>query len=208
MAISNYSELKSSIGDWLNRSDLTSVIPTFISLAEAQMERVLRTRQMIVRATATIDSKYGAVPGDFLEVKSFKLTSTTPPQPLQFVTVDEMDNLDSLNTATGRPKYFSVVGEQFRVHPSPDSSYTGELIYYAQLSKLSDSNTTNWLLTSSPDVYLYGALIQAAPYLQDDARINVWSGLYAAGVEAVQVSDDRAATSGGTLKIRAKPFGA
>lgn len=208
MAISNYSELKSSIGDWLNRSDLTSVIPTFIALAEAQIERVLRTRQMIVRANATIDTKYGAVPGDFLEVKSFKLTSTTPPQPLQFVTVDEMDGLDSLNTSTGRPKYFSVVGSQFRVHPSPDASYTGELIYFAQLSKLSDSNTTNWLLTDAPDVYLYGSLIQAAPYLQDDARLNVWSTLYASGIQAVQVSDDRAATSGGTLKVRAKPFGA
>lgn len=208
MAISNYSELKSALGDWLNRSDLTSVIPTFISLAEAQMERVLRTRQMIVRANATIDTKYGAVPGDFLEVKSFKLTSTSPPQPLQFETMDALDNKDATNTSTGKPLYFSVVGNQFRVHPSPDSNYTAELTYYAQLSKLSDSNTTNWLLTDSPDVYLYGALIQAAPYLQDDARINVWSGLYAAGVEAVQVSDDRAATSGGTLKVRAKPFGA
>jgi len=207
MAISNYSELKSALGDWLNRSDLTSVIPTFISLAEAQMERVLRTRQMIVRANATIDTKYGAVPGDFLEVKSFKLTSTSPPQPLQFATMDEMDNKDAQNTSTGKPLYFSVVGNQFRVHPSPDSNYTAELTYYAKLSKLSDSNTTNWLLTNSTDVYLYGALIQAAPYLQDDARINVWSGLYAAGVEAVQVSDDRAATSGGTLKVRAKPFG-
>ena len=84
MALTTYTELKTSIGDWLNRSDLTSVIPDFISLAEAQIERTLRTRQMIVRANASFDAQYGAVPSDFLETKSLKLTSTNPQTPLQF----------------------------------------------------------------------------------------------------------------------------
>jgi hypothetical protein len=74
MALTTYTELKTSIGDWLNRSDLTNAIPDFISLAEAQVERTLRTRQMIVRANASFDAQYGAVPADFLETKSLKLT--------------------------------------------------------------------------------------------------------------------------------------
>ena len=60
MALTTYAELKTSIGDWLNRADLTAVIPDFISLAEAQIERTLRTRQMIVRANASFDAQYGA----------------------------------------------------------------------------------------------------------------------------------------------------
>ncbi len=67
MALTTYTELKASIADWLNRTDLTTTIPDFISLAEAQIERTLRTRQMIVRANASFDSEYGAVPADFLE---------------------------------------------------------------------------------------------------------------------------------------------
>jgi hypothetical protein len=78
MALSTYAELKTSIGDWLNRSDLTSVIPDFISLAEAQVERTLRTRQMIVRANASFDAQYGAVPADFLETKSLKAHKHKP----------------------------------------------------------------------------------------------------------------------------------
>jgi hypothetical protein len=75
------------------------------------------------------------------------------------------------------------------------------------LSKLSTSNTTNWLLTSNPDIYLYGALLQAAPYLQDDARIQTWATLYERALNDSQTADDRGASSGGALLTRAKTFG-
>jgi hypothetical protein len=126
---------------------------------------------------------------------------------LQFETIDSLDDLLTQYTSSGKPKFFGVVGSQLRVVPIPDSSYTGELIYYSKLAKLSNSNTTNWLLTKAPDVYLYGSLLQAAPYLQDDARIQVWAGLYKAGIEELQIADERGATSGGVLKSRAKSFG-
>jgi hypothetical protein len=206
MALSTYAELKASVADWLNRSDLTSAITDFVSLAEAQMERTLRTTQMITRATATIDAEYNATPGDFLEARTFKM-DTNPVTPLQFETIDSLDELLTVYTSSGKPKFFGVVGSQIRVVPIPDSSYTGELIYYSKLAKLSTSNTTNWLLTKAPDVYLYGSLLQAAPYLQDDARIQVWAGLYQRGIEELQIADERGATSGGKLKSRAKSFG-
>jgi hypothetical protein len=207
MALTTYAELKTSIGDWLNRSDLTSVIPDFISLAEAQVERTLRTRQMIVRANASFDAQYGAVPSDFLETKSLKLTSTNPQTPLEFLSIDALDQKAAEYTASGKPRFFGVVGGQLRIVPTPDSTYTTELTYYAKLSKLSTSNTSNWLLSSSPDIYLYGALLQAAPYLQDDARIQTWATLYERALNDLQTADDRSATSGGALLTRAKTFG-
>jgi len=207
MALTTYTELKTSIGDWLNRSDLTTAIPDFISLAEAQVERTLRTRQMIVRANASFDAQYGAVPADFLETKSLKLTSTNPQTPLEFLSIDALDNKASEYTGSGKPRFFGVVGGQFRLVPTPDSNYTTELTYYAKLTKLSNTVTTNWLLASSPDIYLYGALLQAAPYLQDDARIQVWSSLYDRAMSELQTADDRGASSGGALLTRAKSFG-
>lgn len=207
MALTTYAELKTSIGDWLNRSDLTSVIPDFISLAEAQIERTLRARQMIVRANASFDAQYGAVPSDFLETKSLKLTSTNPQTPLEFLSIDALDQKAAEYTASGKPRFFGVVGGQLRIVPTPDSTYTTELTYYAKLSKLSTSNTSNWLLSSSPDIYLYGSLLQAAPYLQDDARIQTWATLYERALNDLQTADDRSASSGGALLTRAKTFG-
>jgi hypothetical protein len=206
MSISTYSQLKSTIGDWLNRDDLVSAIPSFIALAEAQLERALRVRQMMERSTATIDTQYSALPADFLETKTFKITSSAPIQPLQFATLEQMDDFDAANSSQQRPTLFTIVGNQIRVHPAPDSSYTAELVYYAKLPKLSDSNTTNWLLTSSPDVYLYGALLQSAPYLKDDERMAVWTTLYTAGLESIKTAD-QGATSSGLIKSRVKPFG-
>ena len=207
MALTTYTELKTSIGDWLNRSDLTTAIPDFISLAEAQIERTLRTRQMIVRANASFDAQYGAVPSDFLEVKSLKLTSTNPQTPLSFLSIDALDNEMTKYTASGKPKFFGVVGGQFRIVPTPDANYTTELTYYAKLTKLSTSVASNWLLSSSPDIYLYGSLLQAAPYLQDDARIQTWATLYERALNDLQTADDRGASSGGALLTRAKTFG-
>lgn len=209
MALTTYTELKASLADWLNRSDLTAAIPDFISLAESQIERQLRTRQMIVRATASFAAaqEYGTVPNDFLEVKSIKL-NTNPITPLQFQTIDAMDSLSNTTyLSSGKPLYFSIVGEQIRLLPIPDGAYTAELVYYAKLTKLSSSVATNFLLTQAPDVYLYGALLQAAPYLQFDERIPVWSSLYQAGLDQLQIADDRGSTSGGALMARARTFG-
>ena len=207
MALTTYTELKASVADWLNRTDLTSVIPDFISLAEAQIERTLRTRQMIVRATASINTEYSAVPDDFLETKSIKL-NTNPVTALVFESIDALDSLKSTTyISPGRPGYFGIVGGQIRVLPVPDSTYTAELIYYAKLSKLSSSVAVNWLLTQAPDVYLYGSLMQAAPYLKDDSRVPVWAAIYTRGLEELQIADDRGATSGGSIMMRARSFG-
>jgi hypothetical protein len=147
------------------------------------------------------------LPSDFLETKSFKLTSTNPVTPLIFQTIDALDDLSRTFSAASRPKYFGIVGTQIRVVPVPDATYTTELIYYSKLSKLSSTVSTNWLLTASPDIYLYGSLLQAAPYLQDDARIPVWSSLYERALTDVQTADDRGATSGGAMSARARSFG-
>jgi hypothetical protein len=207
MALTTYTELKASIADWLNRTDLTSEIPDFISLAEAQIERQLRTRQMLTRTTLTIDSEFESTPADLLEVRALKLTGTNPITPLTFMTMDSLDEQSTIDLGSGKPKFFTVVGSEFRFVPTPDASYAAEIVYFARLNKLSVSVATNFLLTSSPDIYLYGSLLQAAPYLQDDARIQVWAALYERALSDLQVADDRGSNSGGKLLTRAKTFG-
>lgn len=205
MALTSYSELKSSIADWLNRGDLTAVIPDFISLAEAQMERKLPTQKMVKRANATIDTPFSAIPSDLLSVKSLVLTSTAPVQPLVFLTEDELDAKKYTYRSTGKPLYFALVGNQIEVLPAPDTGYTAEITYVATLAKLSDSNTSNWVLARHPDVYLYGSLLQAAPYLRDDERVGLWSSQYQAAIEDMLVQNERAAFSQGRTAMAVKP---
>lgn len=206
MAITTYAELKSAIADWLNRDDLDAVIPNFISLAEAHFNRTMRHRKMVTRSDATLDTPYFAVPADWLENIRFQL-NTNPVTPLLYVTPEQAAEERQKYNASGQPLFFSMVGEQFQVVPSPDTSYGAELLYYAKIPALSDANTTNWLLTESPDVYLYGSLVQSAPYLKEDERISVWAGLYQQFVDDMMLADERARIGSSKLKARIRTFG-
>jgi hypothetical protein len=205
MALNSYSALKSSIADWLNRDDLTATIPDFISLAEAQLERRLPVQKRTQRSTATIDTQFSALPSDFVSAKSLVLTSTAPVQPLTFLTEDEMDAKKSVYRTSGKPLFFALVGSQIEVLPPPDTGYTAELTYVATLAKLSDSNASNWILERHPDVYLYGALLQAAPYLRDDERVALWTPLYGQAIEDMILQNERAAFSQGRMAMTVRP---
>jgi hypothetical protein len=203
MSITTYAELQSSIADWLLRDDLTSVIPTFISLAEAKFNRRIRDYRMVKRATAQVDTPYFAIPSDWQENIRFQL-NTSPITTLEYVTPDQAAEEKRLYNSSGRPAFFTMIGDQFQIVPAPDSQYDAELTYYSKIPALSGSNTSNWLLEKAPDIYLYGALMEAAPYLDDDARIQVWGGLLEQSMNAIQIESDRAKTGSSSIRMRAK----
>ena len=204
MAIATYSELQASVADWLNRTDLTSAIGDFVALAESQFNRSIRHRYMITRSQATIDSEYSATPADWIQTVSLIL-ETNPVTQMEFVTNEALNALKASSSATGTPSSYSHVGTEIQVYPAPAntaSGYQAELVYYAKIPALSDTNTTNWLLTHNPDIYLYGTLLQSAPYLQNDERITVWASLYQRAIDDLEVSNQR--TAGQTsVKMRA-----
>ena len=208
MAITNYGELKSTMSDFLNRSDVDSIIPTFIDFAEAEFNRALRVRQMVFRAEAPIDTRFSAVPADFLEAKDLVVVTGTPVTPLQFVTQQELAQIRNEEiTTAGKPRYFSVVGDEFEVVPTPDAVYSVEMSYYAKIPALTSDGQTNWLLTDYPDLYLYTSLSHSAPYLRDDERIAVWAGLAQKAREELIAADQSASYSGATPRVRIRGFG-
>lgn len=205
MAISTYDELKTSIADFLNRDDLASVIPDFITMAEASMNRSVRHWRMEGRATAEIDTKYSAIPADFLEVITFH-TTTGNFRPLELLSQGELlQRRQSTQDTSGAPSYYAITAGEIEVYPTPDGTYNTELYYYQRISALSASNTTNWLLTYFPDAYLYGSLIHSAPYLKDDARIQIWAALYNESVGSINRESEASkfGGSGRRMKIRA-----
>lgn len=207
MAITTYSELKSAIADELNRQDLTSVIPNFISLAEARFNRDLRVRQMVKRANATTvaGNRYLSLPTDWQEARNLQVTANGRNNRLQYATLDYADtfNADRADTS-GVPIYFNVTGAEIELIPKPAGEYPVEMTYYGRITPLSDTATSNWLLAQWPDIYLYGSLIHSAPYLKEDDRLNVWSAIYDRLTGDIRVADERAQYSGSILKARTR----
>lgn len=202
MPLSTYAELQTAISDFLNRDDLTATVPTFIALAEAQLQRDVRHWRMENRADAQIDDRYTPLPEDWVETKRLTINCATGERSLRLMSLTDMQaqRERSMNTA-GCPSGYAHTRGEIEVYPVPDGIYTGELYYIAKIPSLSDDNTSNWLLSEAPDAYLYGALMQSAPYLADDQRIAVWAGLYQAAIGGLNAAGEKAQHSGTGLRL-------
>lgn len=214
MAITTYAELQTAIADWLARSGdstITAIAPDLIKLCESRINYgygepgealyspALRVRPMETRATATVDSEYTGLPSDFLEMRELKINNS-PEKKLTYVTPQQFAE-SSASYTSGTPVVYTITGSEFRLGPTPSSSLTAELLYYAKVPDLA-TNSTNWLLTASPNVYLYGSLVEAAPYVGDDERIAQWFGIFSAAIKGLQAQDRRAKYGGAQLIMR------
>jgi len=208
MALSTYSELKSSVANWLNRSDLTDEIADdFIKLTEADFNAKLRIRPMEQIDTITIDSETETVPTGFIAVRSFYILSSSTKFPLEYITPHNMFEIRG-GSRSGRPRSYTIESdnetETFRFGPSPDTSYTGYLSYYKAISALSVSNTSNWMLANHPAVYLYGSLYHAANFLGgiDQTQLGQWLQMYSTALERCENNDRQDSYGGAPVQQR------
>jgi len=200
VSLDTFTGLKAEIGDWLNRADLVAVIPTFITLAEAGLNRNVRVRQMIKRATATVVDEFTSLPSDMLDAKNIQ-TNGSRVVSLEYVTPDRADKIRR-QLPYGEPRYYTIVGGTLELVPIPTGSTEVEIMYYSKIPSLSATVPTNWLLSSAPDLYLYASLLQSAPYLRDDPRISTWGGIYSQLLADLKIANERAEYSGSPLKAR------
>ena len=191
MALNNYSALKSSIANWLNRTDLTTEIEDFIVLAEKDFNSKLRIRQMVsTDSSFSINAESVALPTGFLQVRDFFITEGGNKHPLQYITPAQMDQIKG-SSSTGRPSTYTIIGENFRFAPKPASTYTATLNFYKEFDALSVSNTSNFILTSHPAIYLYGSLYHSANFLGgvEPRLLAQWQQMYATALERLERND-------------------
>ena len=202
MAISTFAELKTAAANWLDRSDLTDRIPEFIALAEARFNRILRIRDMETVSTAisTVGgTREYSLPTGFVQMKEFHLT-TEPITPLSYITPEMMSRMWAGST-TAKPQVFTIIADNIRLGPSPDAVYTTSMLYYKTFTALSDSNTTSDMLTNNPDVYLYGTLLEAEPFIMNDERVALWATAFKQAIDDIQFQDNKDRHSGSQLRV-------
>jgi hypothetical protein len=206
MALGTFTELKDAVADWLDRSDLTARIPDFITLAEARVNRDLRIRAMEVRSTMSTSAgqQYFNLPGGYIQMRNIQL-NTNPTTPLEYITPEMLDRLYGSST-TGKPRAYSLIGDEIQLAPIPDSAYTLEMAYYEKFTALGDGTggtvASNWLTSNAPDVLLYGSLLEAEPFIKNDERIGLWLNAYNGAIKKLQDADARDRHSGSAMRVR------
>jgi hypothetical protein len=198
-----YSELVAAVAAWTNDAQIEPSIPTFITLAEAAINRRLAEAGApgaVVRARCTIDSEYSEIPDDFARPLGLTHDDGRAIVNVSAASFDALRQADP--AARGAPERFTVAGTSLRFYPAPDRAYAVELCYQAKLAPLSPAGAANWVSTHHPDVYLYGALLQSAPFLGEDGRLGAWSGLYTAAVEGMMAAQEASLGSRATPGFR------
>lgn len=176
MALSNYSELQTAVITHAMRTgdtEFTASVPDMVKLAHTRINREFRIRDMEASATITIASGEGDLPSGYLEFISVKDASGN------VLKVADQDFADEqyANAASGTSKHFAIMGSKIKTWPASSSNLT--MRYYQEIEDLATAvSGTNWLLTKAPGVYLYGTLAEAAVFMMDDARLQVWAALY------------------------------
>jgi hypothetical protein len=187
MAFTNYTSFVSTVESYLARTDLSSVIPDFIQMAQLRMSRDLRTEAMLKVATTTPSDNKVAFPTDFLELREMHFEGN-PPIILEFQSPDLFFR-NGQTSLSGRSHYFTMLGTEFQFAPSQNSDYTIQILYYAQPTFISTTTSSNLYLAYYPDALLYATLAEAEPYLMNDPRVATWSALYDRAIANIQKSD-------------------
>ena len=202
MAISNYSELQTAVANWLDRDDLAARIPEFIVLCEARFNRSLRIRAMetldisvdTVGGTSTV-----ALPTGYVQMRDISLI-TSPITQLQYLTPEIMNRLNA-GSLTGKPETYTIIANSILFGPTPDSAYDISMLYYKTFDALTDAAPTNWVITNAPDVYLYGTLLEAEPFLMNDQRVQLWATALTQSITTLQEQDNKDRHSGSALRV-------
>ncbi len=211
MALSTYSELRTAIENYSANTENTARLDEFIALCENRMwyghgtrgdplhSEPLRISAMETSGDLSISSQTVAHPTGFLYARRLYL-NTDPKADLEYLPPDRFwqSNLARLDT-TGQPEIFTNESTNFVFAAAPDATYTGKLLYYAKLTGLSASNTTNWMITNAPAAYLYGCLLEFYLYTRNDAEIQKYAMLFSGAINSLNAVDVALRHSGSDL---------
>mgnify|MGYP006349040235 FL=1 len=181
----NYSELKTQVANYLHRTDLTAQIPTFIELAEAYLFRELHIKEMQISVDGTTTGGYAALPSDFGSVGRIAVTYQGASRSFDYVAEP-----NTPVATTAYPLSYSLEANQLRIWGAADGqAYT--LYYTPAIQNLSDTVSTNWLLTNAPELYLDAACLQGAKYVRNGAEADRLTGNIALSLDSVKRFSER-----------------
>lgn len=180
MALENYIALIDELTDYMDQDDLTGKPDTFIRLLEAKASREVisfRQEKQVTGVFAVAGTV--AIPDDWVEMRQFYTDGTNAAKGLVFMPSFEVEDTNAA-TFNGQPRIWTIRNGVFEVFPKPDAVnvYNYTLDYRAAIPNLTAAAPVNWLLTLAPDLYLWGALVEAADYAEDDASLQKYLARY------------------------------
>lgn len=179
-------QLQDEVAGWLNRRDIGSLFPGWVSMVETEIAQTLRARCMVRSATQAVDNAYITLPPDFAQMESIRDATSGDLLELK----DEWSGhwtdrganawVDGSRINAGAPSTaYRLVHDciEFLPHPiipdPPDPTWQPQMIlmgWYAKPAPLLLPSDTNTVLEALYGVYLFGCCKYGAMFELDDDR--------------------------------------
>lgn len=202
MAISTYTELQAAVAAWMHRTDLAGRIPDFIALAETRIKAMLRLRlqnmEGVINTTLGVDS--APVPIGLIKVRSLSIPDVRPE--ITYVTPGQYFSAFN-DDRSGQPYNYTIIGGLIYFGPPPDAAYSANVVYEAEVTPLSNDDPTNIVLSKWPNVYLWGALKEAANFARNVEYEGICEGNFMAAIDAANKMEWH---SGGPMRMHVDTY--
>jgi len=189
--VMTYDSLNTMVLQYLERRDAAVVeaIPTFITLAEFEIAQQIKTlgQMQVVEGTMIAGEPVIAKPARWRKTVSMEVSVNGAKSPVLLRKYEYLKSYTPDATTTGQPKFYADYDyTHWLVAPTPDEDYPFEVLYYERIEPLSSQNQTNWLTQNAPNAMLFGTLLQAMPFLKNDAR-QIFQQKYQEAIAAAKV---------------------
>jgi hypothetical protein len=188
-----YDSLNSTVLQYLERQDqsVVNAIPTFITLCEFEIAQEIKTLGQLSVVTSNMSASNPVIqkPARWRKTVSMTILGATEATPVLLRKFEYLKTYWPTVTQTGLPEFYADIDyDHWYFAPTPDQAYSFEVLYYERIPPLSSENQTNWLTQNAPNAMLYGTLLQAMPFLKNDARA-IFQQKYSEAINALKTED-------------------
>lgn len=198
--LSNFTNIKAAIEDWLNRegfTDVTDNTEDFMILGQRRYMRQVRVPGIEAVTTTSVSTVSFAVPTDYLELKSAFIIGNRNTQ------LGRSDYAEVRQQVTpGRPDNIATAGSNFFLGPPPDTAYDIELVYYTKVALIDSTNATNWFSLNAPELILAASMVEAYLFLKDNENLGIWEHKYNSTMKNLAIEKNSSEHSGSGLQVK------
>lgn len=153
------------------------ILPSIIDYAEQRIYRELDLVSTVVNTTGNLTSgnRSVAIPDNMIVLQSMNVVTPAATQPdagtrnpLQRVSLEYMNFTWPDATMTGVPEQYALLTNALvKLAPTPDAAYVGEFVGTIRPTPLSASNTTTFLTTNLPDLFVAASMVFTSGWMRD-----------------------------------------
>lgn len=190
MALDSYLGLIGAVQEFLGRGDATTARVDYgIDLCEAWFNKELRVREMeTTNGSFTATNAVISHPSDWLAWKNLGYSIGGTRYQLRPLPLEGRSQFS--DGSTGPPMFYVPRNDGTLLVPTPDASYTYDGTYWQKVPALSGSVSSNWVLASYPDAYLFGTLVAMESFYVGDQRVPMWKNFAEQALRGIRRSAD------------------